>query len=115
MRQSRNLSGLNSATGQAGHRHANGSAASADEENIPSPLRRASGKRRSRPFSGEFDYDAINHPLPKSPVSKKEGGITNILVVKEGSDRASERHQLRRMSRMSLVLGLKGPRSVIVD
>ena len=79
MRQSRNLSGGNSATGQTGHRHANGSAASADEENIPSPLRRASGKRRSRPFSGEFDYDAINHPLPKSPVSKKEGGIVSHM------------------------------------
>ena len=65
MRRTRNSSGGNSDEHFEHAHEENG-----NEENMPTPLRKASGKRKPRPLSGDFDYDAINRPLAKSPRSK---------------------------------------------
>ena len=65
MRRTRNSSG-----GNSDERFEHAHEENGNEENMPTPLRKASGKRKPRPLSGDFDYDAINRPLAKSPRSK---------------------------------------------
>lgn len=77
MRRSRNSSGSTS-DAQIDSEHAQLSA-NGSEENLPAPLRRISGKRKPRPISGEIDYEAINHPISKSPRSKRGSQVSSLL------------------------------------
>ena len=76
MRRSRNLSGSHSDARDSEHAQSN---ANGREDNMPTPLRIASGKRKPRPLSGEIDYDSINHPLPKSPRAKG-GSLVSLFI-----------------------------------
>lgn len=79
MRRSMNLSS-SSSNPQVNAKDAQ-SAAGESEGGTLSPTRRLTGLRsRSRPISGEFDYDSINHPLPKTPQGRKGNNVSLLNI-----------------------------------
>ena len=78
MRRSANLSS-SSSNPQVDAKDAQ-SAAGGNEDRILSPTRRLTGSRRSRPISGDFDYDSINHPLPKAPQGRKGNNVSLLSI-----------------------------------